>query len=313
MASDLGQRLDRDFTPVGLASRMWNHAPEMWSAMRQAQIEIPQLTEEDGADLFAFFYARRFFERRGDAARGKAAFDNKCASCHAAQSAGKPVSEWTSLADSVEIAQRLWNHAPGMQKVLESKARRWPELTSIELTDLLVYVQNLPATRSNAFTFNLPTGGRGKELLEAKGCKGCHKGASGLEGRLGDRTLTDLAASMWNHAPKMREQAAVLSADEMREILAYVWGTDFLRSRSDGGRGNRVFASQCGSCHGKPSTGAPDLKAATRSYNAVTLVWALWTHGPNMLKVAEEKKMRWPTLSEEDMGQLIAFLNSQGK
>ncbi len=28
-APDLGRRLDRDYTPAGIAARMWSHAPQM--------------------------------------------------------------------------------------------------------------------------------------------------------------------------------------------------------------------------------------------------------------------------------------------
>jgi len=310
-APNFGQRLDRDYTPAGMASRMWNHAPRMWAAIREAQLDIPRLTEADAADLFAFFYARRFFERRGDAARGKQVFEGKCAECHSAQAPGKPAAEWKSLADSIELVQRLWNHSPEMRKALEAKKQHWPQLASAELTDLLVYVQNLPENRSTTPTFSLPTGASGKALLESKGCTGCHKGSSALEGRLGNLTLTDIAASMWNHAPKMREKAAELSVDEMREILAYVWSTDFYRSRGHVARGSKVFDSRCGTCHGDPASGAPDLKASTRPYSAITMIWALWNHGPNMLQQAEKRKQSWPELSQADMDNLITFLDSK--
>ena len=36
-APDLGRRIDRDFTPASLAATMWNHAPAMWAAMRDAK------------------------------------------------------------------------------------------------------------------------------------------------------------------------------------------------------------------------------------------------------------------------------------
>jgi cytochrome c2 len=35
-APDLEQRLDRSYTPAGIASLMWNHAPRMWAAQREA-------------------------------------------------------------------------------------------------------------------------------------------------------------------------------------------------------------------------------------------------------------------------------------
>ena len=42
-----------------------------------------QLTPEQAADLFAYFVSARYFEKPGDAARGKQAFAAKhCADCH---------------------------------------------------------------------------------------------------------------------------------------------------------------------------------------------------------------------------------------
>ena len=35
LAPDLARRVDRDYTPAVMASLMWNHAPDMWTAMQQ--------------------------------------------------------------------------------------------------------------------------------------------------------------------------------------------------------------------------------------------------------------------------------------
>jgi cytochrome c2 len=298
-----------DYTPAGMASRMWNHAPRMWSAIRELRLDFPRLTETDAADLFAFFYARHFFERRGDPDRGKRVFEGKCARCHAAGGPGKAVNGWRLPADSVELVQRLWNHAPEMNRVLKTKKRDWPQLASSELADLLAFVQNLPENRSTMYTFSLPTGEGGKALLESKGCTGCHKGFLALEGRLANHTLTDVAASMWNHEPDMRQQAMELSLEEMREILAYIWSVDFFRSRGDVADGRKVFNARCTMCHTNPAAGIPDLKRINRHYSAITMVWALWNHGPKMLQEVEKQSMDWPMLSEADMENLIAFLD----
>src|SRR5262245_12698299 len=82
-APDLSKRVGRDYSPAVMASLMWNHAPEMWSAMKAQSVELPKVTPEIAADLFAYFVSARYFERRGDTARGKAAFSVKnCSSCH---------------------------------------------------------------------------------------------------------------------------------------------------------------------------------------------------------------------------------------
>ena len=69
-APDLGQRTGGSYTPSLMAARMWDHAPEMWSAMKEQGVARPELTEQDAIDLFAYFYAARYFDPRGDAARG---------------------------------------------------------------------------------------------------------------------------------------------------------------------------------------------------------------------------------------------------
>lgn len=82
-APDLGRALDRDFSSAKLASTMWNHAPTMWSAMRARNIQAANMDDQAAADLFAYFYAARFFEKPGDAGQGKRLFtERSCARCH---------------------------------------------------------------------------------------------------------------------------------------------------------------------------------------------------------------------------------------
>ena len=74
---DLGRRIDRNFTVASLASTMWNHAPTMWAAMRERDIRGGDMDEQGAADLFAYFYSARFFEKPGDAGRGKRLFTER--------------------------------------------------------------------------------------------------------------------------------------------------------------------------------------------------------------------------------------------
>ena len=69
--------LDRAFTPSELASTMWNHAPTMWVKSAERNVTVGKLTVNDAADLLAMLYASRFFEKAGDAARGKELFTEK--------------------------------------------------------------------------------------------------------------------------------------------------------------------------------------------------------------------------------------------
>ena len=207
IAPDLGSRIDRAYTPAVLASVMWNHAPDMWAAMQKQGIVKATLSPETAADLFAYFVSARYFERRGDAARGKALFAAKrCSECHGittSNAAGAPpVAKWESLADPVVLAAQMWDHAAGMRQAFAAKKLTWSQLTGQELTDILVYLQNLPETRHLAANTTVPATSSGAELFQSKGCVECHVGPKmALENRLKNQTLTDIAVDMWNHAP----------------------------------------------------------------------------------------------------------------
>src|SRR5207253_11332200 len=110
MGLDLGRVVHRNYTPAHLTAAMWNHAPTMWGAMEAAKIQTPKLTAQGAADLFAFFYSARFFDKPGEAATGKAMFEaRRCGTCHGiadsrAESA-TPVAQWESLADPILLVR----------------------------------------------------------------------------------------------------------------------------------------------------------------------------------------------------------------
>ena len=202
-APDLSKRIDRNYTPAVMASLMWNHAPDMWGAMKKKGIVKSEMTPDIAADLFAYFVSARFFERPGDAGRGKQAFAARhCADCHGIATpivgGGPPVAKWESLSDPLVLAQQMWNHGPQMREAFAKRKFRWAAVTGQELTDILVYLQNLPETRDLAHHFEFPPSDAGEKLFQSKGCVACHSGATALEHLLKNQTLTDIAADMWD-------------------------------------------------------------------------------------------------------------------
>jgi cytochrome c2 len=317
-APDLGRRLDRNYTPAGIAARMWDHAPVMWTTMAKNNMPVPQVNPDEAADLFAYFYAARYFEKPGEAQRGKRFLQEKrCTECHSIRGAGgtvgPPVENWESLSSPIVLIERMWNHQTQMHNAMAARGIPWPTVTSQELTDMLVYLQNLPQTRNTQTVLLLPAPGQGGEaLFREKGCAECHKGALALENRLGDSTLTDVAAAMWNHAPQMRQPPPELTTTEWRQLISYVWAKQFFATRGDAARGQKVFESKkCAVCHNDPSSGAPKLSKPPEPYSAITIVSALWLHGPVMLKMMQEKHIIWPQLTPGEMNNVIAYLNSR--
>jgi len=305
VAADLGRRIDRNFTPASLASTMWNHAPAMWAAMREREIRAGDLDEPAAADLFAYFYSARFFEKPGDAGRGKRLFtDRACSACHGL------TDQWSALSDPIALTEAMWNHEPAMLAKAKLRNIAWPQLSAQDLSDLLVYLRNLPATRNRASAFATSAGTNGEGIFKSKGCVACHQSGSLLASRIKGRTLTEIAAAMWNHAPRMPAQPAHFESGEMRELLSFLWARQFFADAGDAGRGKRVFhAKHCATCHGGSSADAPKL---TGPFTGITMASALWHHGPKMLEKMRSQDVRWPRFDGREMSDLIAYLNSAG-
>jgi mono/diheme cytochrome c family protein len=309
LAPDLGRRIGRRYTPAVLASVMWNHAPTMWTSMAERGVAEPRLSVEDAGDLFAYFFSVRFFDRPGEAERGKRVFEEKhCGTCHSSAGPGKPLSQWTAFADPILLVQQMFNHSVQMTQAMKQHKREWVTLTSQDLTDLTVYLQNLPQTRKPDVQFSLPDPEQGKDLFQSV-CGGCHKGALSLQNRLVNVTLGELAADMWNHAPKM-VNAPTTGPEEMRKIVAYVWEQQYLGPAGNAASGDKVFKTKhCASCHNDGQS-APQLRGG-RIYTPITMISVLWDHGPQMRQKMIEKGISWPTLSAGDISNLTAYLSAR--
>ena len=314
IAPDLGRQADRNFTPAALAATMWNHAPAMWAAMRQRAISPGGLDDQAAADLFAFFYSARFFEKPGDAARGKSLFDSKhCSECHGwiqhNYPAARRITQPEAIGQPIALAAAMWNHGANMREAFAKLNLKWPELTAQDLTDMLVYLRNLPQAQTAAARIEISSGGGGEALFQSKGCAGCHRESAALTGRLKGKTLTDIAAAMWNHQPRMASAPPQLTAEEMRELASYLWAGQFFENGGDAAAGRRVFAAKrCAVCHDNAASGAPAL--GPKTFSGATMVSVLWSHGPQMLDRMKAQNTPWPRFDEAQMSNLIAFLNA---
>lgn len=152
-------------------------------------------------------------EAPGDATRGQAVFAAKqCVRCHASRgqpSAGPAVEELRRPQGAYELAGRFWNHTPAMFTTLRREGVSWPEINPAEMADLMAYLQADPS-RDPA-----PDPLRGRMLLVGKGCLKCHRYRN--EGGKIAQELTEYnpgyqsavawASAVWQHAPRMAEEA----------------------------------------------------------------------------------------------------------
>ena len=212
------------------------------------------------------------------------------------------------------MVNALWDHASTMRQEFANKKLNWPQFTAQDLTDMLVYLRNLPSTPNANARIEITAGTNGQALFDSKGCAACHNGKAALTSRLKGKTLTDIAVAMWDHEPRMPAAPAPLSLGDMREIVSYLWADQFFEDAGNSAAGSKVFASKgCATCHNDAShnnaTGAPKLTGTGRSFNATTIVSVLWHHGPQMLDQMKTKGIVWPRFEGSEMANLIAYLN----
>lgn len=332
-APNLARRsISKEYSPTGLAALMWNHGPAMWEELGELGIEVPPLGDTEAEDLFAYFWTVRYFDLRGEAIRGKQLFISKqCAVCHTLEgSAGlqdaPPVSAWGALSDPIDWAQDLWNHSGVMLQEFRERDVPFPIFTDQEMVDLLIYLQNLPGTRSWERRLTLSSTLDGRQVFNDKGCASCHTGPATLPGRHQCspgaeevQTLTCFAASMWNHAPDMHERATseglgiqTLSYDEMTAIVSHLNSQGAFERLGNEDKGHLVFEKKgCTACHGLPELEAPVLVGARGRFSAAHMASSVWVHGPEMLNQMRRSDLRWPSFSAHEMSDLIAFLNSE--
>jgi mono/diheme cytochrome c family protein len=315
LAPDLARRQAHSYTPAAFTSLMWNHAPTMWAEMASQNIQRPHLSEADASNLFAYLYSVRFFDRPADAGRGKQVFEERhCAECHSlrepSKGPGNPVSTWKSLSDPILLVQEMWNHSSAMKNALQKRNALRVTLTGDDLADLTLYLQSFAPKDRAQGSLNLPDPAEGKALFDAS-CAQCHKGSLALDRRLSNMTLNDIAADMWNHVSRMITLPMV-SNEDMRKILAYVWEQQYLGTSGNTGHGRKVFVEKrCAVCHDDPSFSAAKFVRGERILNPISMIPVLMNHGPEMLQQMNQRGIAWPRLSPEDVSSLIAYLNTK--
>jgi len=167
---------------------------------------------------------------------------------------------------------------------------------------------------------------RGAALFESLTCVQCHSvngkgGRIGPDlGRLADRNFTpaSLAATMWNHAPKMWEsmRASDIKAGDLDEqaaadLFAYFYSARFFDLPGDAARGKRVLEDRCARCHGlkTPSTsGIPPVVEWQGANTPFELVAAMWNHLPRMEAAATASRIPLPRLSAQDLVDLLVYV-----
>jgi len=172
---------------------------------------------------------------------------------------------------------------------------------------------------------------RGQKILEERQCLSCHSFAdegAGTAADIGRRSVTsehspaEVAALMWSHGPSMWEQMrsqsiqiSPMSRADAEDIFAYFWSLRYFDPRGEAVRGKRLFASkQCDTCHSVTSEaalgGAPPVSDWAGLSDPELWAQKLWNHSTAMESAMIERGMRWPEFSEQEMVDLLMYLQN---
>jgi mono/diheme cytochrome c family protein len=339
VGGEVGPDLGRVSAPQSfydLAAALWNHFPQMAKQMQKLGISRPQLNPVETGDLIAFLYTLNYFDRPGDPKAGREIFAKKrCVTCHQVGGTGGVVGpSLDSLGQQgspIFIAAAMWNHGPSMAEAMRVRGIRRPDFSGAELRDLIAYLRSANAGRGTEPIFLLP--GRpdqGQEVFIRRRCAECHsiKGRGGrVGGELAERRvqlgLVQFAAAMWNKAPSMTNEmkernisVPQLRAEEMADIVAYLYSVQYFARRGDPGRGEGLArAKGCLTCHSTGGTGgavAPDFKKIVGLDQPAIVVSAMWNHASAMEKKMAQMSLKWPVLKGDEMADIVTFIQRQG-
>lgn len=168
----------------------------------------------------------------------------------------------------------------------------------------------------------------GSKVFGEKGCVKCHA-VNGLGGTVGPdlgqisrrRSFYELAATMWNHLPKMEaamEEHGIerpqIDAREAGDLIAFLFTLDYFDPPGDVNVGQQLFSEKkCVVCHQIGVYGGvvgPSLDHLSQYGSPILVAAAMWNHGPAMADEMQKRGIRRPSFEGSELVDLISYLES---
>jgi mono/diheme cytochrome c family protein len=269
----------------------------------------------------------------GNPLEGSRLFTGKgCLRCHSIYgvggAAGPDLGQGNLGRPLLDIAGVMWNHSPGMTHLFQEQRTTRPQFTSAEMGSLLSFLYYLGSLG--------PPGdaAAGARLFANKQCSRCHslggkggKEATKLDGFSRYASPIYLTANLWNRGKAMTGLMESLQVprptferNDIADLLAYI--------RTTGGSVERIYAQpgnpqtgkklftekHCVQCHSiadhvkrDPNRAGPNLRGRLKG-SFVRIAGAMWNHGPKMWATMTERGLSIPSISPEEMSNLVSYL-----
>ena len=221
-------------TPIMVAAGMWNHAPEMASAMQARGIRRPSFTGAELRDLLAYMEgpgggvpSEPVYIVPGHPNHGRRLFQEKgCVRCHRAAEGGGQIGPDLGAegryATVLDFAAAMWNKGPRMLEAMREQGADVPQLRPDEMADLVAYLY------AGRYFGGAGVADRGEEIVRTRGCQQCHghrRPAGDLAAARHLESPAAIVAALWNHfgAPlPLGGRWPTLRAQEVADVAAYL-------------------------------------------------------------------------------------------
>ena len=328
---DLGQGILKR-SLLDIAGVMWNHSPGMAHVIEERHATRPVFKAPEMASLLSFLYYIGSFDAPGEAAIGERLFREKqCQTCHSlAGKGGKhgpALDNYSQYASPIYLSVGLWNRGKAMAGVMEALKISRPVFEKNDIADLVAYIRSVGGGVERIYA--RPGSPRnGEKLFVQKRCSECHSVTpqgdptrANLRARLIKGSLMNIAGAMWNHGPKMWADMArrgvpisSLTAEEMSDIIGYLYFLQFIDPPGVAERGRMVFQEKrCGKCHVSPEKGAAqglDFAKSDKLKTQLDVVTEMWNHASTMEEKMLKQSVEWPVFRGGEMADLMAYLIS---
>ncbi len=266
----------------------------------------------------------------GNPLEGSQLFTDKgCLRCHAINGVGgvggPELGQGILKRSLLDIAGVMWNHSPGMARVIEARHAARPVFKAPEMASLLSFLYYIGSLDPPGDVAN------GARIFRDKGCQQCHSlgGRGGQYGPSLDKygrfaSPIFLTAGLWNHGKAMartmealRVSRPVFEKNDIADLLAYIRSTSGGLERiytppGSPRRGEKLFAEKrCVECHSVSSQGEQkraNLRTRLIKGSLMTIAGAMWNHGPKMWADMERRGIAAPSLTTEEMSDIIGYL-----
>jgi cytochrome c2 len=131
-----------------LAGRLWNHAPGMFTALKMADVQWPEISAAEMADLMSYLEADPARDPAQDPTKGQLTILRKgCLKCHSLRGEGGRLApdlsaQRPSYDSAVAWATRMWRHTPAMAAKAMEIGVLYPRFAEDEMLNLVAFLRS---------------------------------------------------------------------------------------------------------------------------------------------------------------------------